>query len=70
MNPDTQIGPIQNKMQYEKVKGFLEDAHAHGKVIAGGKALDRATVISLHRPSCATSRRRAPRAARSKAPAR
>ena len=41
MNPDTQIGPIQNKTQFEKVKGFLEDAHAHGKVIAGGKALDR-----------------------------
>ena len=28
-------------MQYEKVKGFLEDAKKHGNVIAGGDALDR-----------------------------
>jgi len=41
MNPDTQMGPIQNKAQFEKVKGFIDDAHARGKVIAGGKALDR-----------------------------
>jgi acyl-CoA reductase-like NAD-dependent aldehyde dehydrogenase len=38
----TQMGPLQNKVQFEKVKGFLEDAHLHGKVIAGGKPLDRA----------------------------
>lgn len=37
----TTIGPIQNKMQYEKVKGFLEAAKADGKVIAGGEALGR-----------------------------
>ena len=37
----TQMGPVQNKVQFEKVKEFLEDAHRHGKVIAGGKALDR-----------------------------
>lgn len=37
----TTIGPIQNKMQYEKVKGFLEDAHASGNVIAGGHAVER-----------------------------
>jgi len=35
------IGPLQNKMPYEKVKGFLDDAHANGNVIAGGKALER-----------------------------
>lgn len=34
----TTIGPIQNKAQYEKVKGFLADAKASGKVIAGGTA--------------------------------
>lgn len=34
----TTIGPIQNKAQYEKVKGFLEDARAGGKIIAGGHA--------------------------------
>ncbi len=32
------VGPLQNKMQYEKVKGFLADAHADGTVIAGGAA--------------------------------
>jgi acyl-CoA reductase-like NAD-dependent aldehyde dehydrogenase len=37
----TKLGPLQNKMQYEKVKGFLEDAKQHGNVIAGGAALDR-----------------------------
>ena len=37
----TTMGPIQNKMQYEKVKSFLEDARANGKVIAGGRALER-----------------------------
>jgi acyl-CoA reductase-like NAD-dependent aldehyde dehydrogenase len=37
----TQMGPLQNKMQYEKVKEFLADAHANGKVIAGGHALQR-----------------------------
>jgi acyl-CoA reductase-like NAD-dependent aldehyde dehydrogenase len=38
----TQMGPLQNKVQFEKVKEFLADAHSHGKVIAGGKVLDRA----------------------------
>ena len=37
----TQIGPIQNRMQYEKLLGYLESAHADGKVIAGGRPLDR-----------------------------
>jgi acyl-CoA reductase-like NAD-dependent aldehyde dehydrogenase len=37
----TQMGPLQNKMQFEKVKGFLEDAKKNGKVIAGGEPLDR-----------------------------
>ncbi len=36
-----QIGPLQNKMQYEKVKGFLEDARANGNIIAGGTVEDR-----------------------------
>lgn len=36
-----QIGPVQNKMQYEKVKEFLADARQKGKVLAGGDALDR-----------------------------
>ena len=37
----TKLGPLQNKMQYEKVKGFLDDARANGKVVAGGEAMDR-----------------------------
>ena len=37
----TTIGPIQNKAQFEKVKGFLDDARANGRVIAGGQALAR-----------------------------
>ncbi|GEP57617.1 aldehyde dehydrogenase family protein [Reyranella soli] len=37
----TQIGPLQNKAQFEKVKGFLEDARRNGKIIAGGEVLDR-----------------------------
>lgn len=37
----TKLGPLQNKMQYEKVKGFLDDARAHGTIVAGGEAMDR-----------------------------
>ena len=37
----TKLGPLQNKMQYEKVKGYLEDARANGKIVAGGDAPDR-----------------------------
>lgn len=37
----TTVGPIQNRMQFEKVKALLEDAKARGTVIAGGEALDR-----------------------------
>lgn len=38
----TQIGPIQNAMQFEKVQGFLESARADGTIVAGGKAMERA----------------------------
>jgi acyl-CoA reductase-like NAD-dependent aldehyde dehydrogenase len=37
----TQMGPLQNKAQFEKVKEFLVDGRTRGKVIAGGMALDR-----------------------------
>jgi acyl-CoA reductase-like NAD-dependent aldehyde dehydrogenase len=37
----TKLGPLQNKMQYEKVKGFLEDARQNGKIVAGGHAMAR-----------------------------
>ena len=41
LNQGAQIGPVQNKMQYDKVCGFLEDARANGTVLAGGQPLDR-----------------------------
>ncbi len=41
MEEGVQFGPLQNKMQFEKVKGYLEDAREHGKVIAGGAPLER-----------------------------
>jgi acyl-CoA reductase-like NAD-dependent aldehyde dehydrogenase len=37
----TKLGPLQNKMQYEKVKGFLDSARADGTIIAGGEVMDR-----------------------------
>ena len=37
----TTVGPIQNKEQYEKVKGYLQDAHVNGRIIAGGDAPER-----------------------------
>jgi acyl-CoA reductase-like NAD-dependent aldehyde dehydrogenase len=37
----TVVGPLQNAMQYEKVKTYLNDAHANGKIVAGGNVPDR-----------------------------
>jgi acyl-CoA reductase-like NAD-dependent aldehyde dehydrogenase len=37
-----QIGPIQNKAQYEKVQAFLESARKDGTIVAGGEVIDRA----------------------------
>ena len=40
--PGVQMGPIQNKMQYERVLGILEDTKRRGaRILAGGRALDR-----------------------------
>jgi acyl-CoA reductase-like NAD-dependent aldehyde dehydrogenase len=36
-----QIGPVQNAMQFEKLKGLLDSARSEGKIIAGGNAMDR-----------------------------
>jgi acyl-CoA reductase-like NAD-dependent aldehyde dehydrogenase len=41
LEPGTQMGPIQNKAQFERVKGFLEDARRSGKIVAGGGVLER-----------------------------
>ncbi len=35
----TEFGPIQNRMQYEKVKGYLEDARRNGKDRRGRRGL-------------------------------
>ena len=36
----TQFGPLQNKAQYEKVLGFIEDGRKDGKIIAGGQPVE------------------------------
>jgi len=42
LDPEVQMGPLQNKMQYEKVLGFLEDTKRQPvRILAGGHALDR-----------------------------
>src|SRR5262245_11525343 len=40
LEPGTQMGPFQNRAQFERVKGVLEDARRNGTVVAGG-LLDR-----------------------------
>jgi acyl-CoA reductase-like NAD-dependent aldehyde dehydrogenase len=35
-----QIGPIQNKQQYERVLGLIESARSEGTIIAGGTTID------------------------------
>jgi acyl-CoA reductase-like NAD-dependent aldehyde dehydrogenase len=37
----TEMGPLQNQAQFEKAKGFLEDAKRNGKIVAGGEVLNR-----------------------------
>jgi acyl-CoA reductase-like NAD-dependent aldehyde dehydrogenase len=37
----TQLGPLQNKMQYDKVKALIEEARHDGKIIAGGVIPDQ-----------------------------
>ncbi len=41
LEAETQFGPLQNKTQYEKVKGFIADARERGRIIAGGTVEDR-----------------------------
>lgn len=36
----TQLGPLQNKMQYDKVWDLIEDARKSGKIVAGGEKMD------------------------------
>jgi acyl-CoA reductase-like NAD-dependent aldehyde dehydrogenase len=37
----TTHGPLQNKMQYERVKELIEDARQHGQIVAGGTMPDQ-----------------------------
>jgi acyl-CoA reductase-like NAD-dependent aldehyde dehydrogenase len=37
----TTVGPMQNKMQFDKVSALLADASASGTVLAGGAPIDR-----------------------------
>lgn len=37
----TQYGPLQNKMQYDRVLELIEDSRQHGNIIAGGETPDR-----------------------------
>ena len=41
MDEVSQFGPVQNKMQFEKVCGYVEDARSSGRIIAGGDIPDR-----------------------------
>jgi acyl-CoA reductase-like NAD-dependent aldehyde dehydrogenase len=36
LEPGTQMGPLQNRAQFERAKGFLEDARRNGTIVAGG----------------------------------
>ena len=36
----TKLGPLQNKMQFEKVKDYIEEGRADGTIVAGGEVPD------------------------------
>ena len=41
LDPDVGVGPVQNKMQFEKLKTFLDDIKANGqKIVLGGEIDD------------------------------
>ena len=43
LDPASQLGPINNKMQFERVSELVEDARKHGaKVLAGGAQIGKA----------------------------
>lgn len=41
MNQGAQVGPVQNKVQFDKVIELIEEAKAKGKLVVGGEQLDR-----------------------------
>ncbi|MBN3726014.1 aldehyde dehydrogenase family protein [Burkholderia sp. Ac-20379] len=42
LDPEVTVGPVQNRMQFEKVKTFLDDIKANGQTIALGGEVDAA----------------------------
>lgn len=47
LDPATTIGPVQNKMQFEKVLGYLQSARDEGgTILSGGEALGRGYFIA------------------------
>jgi acyl-CoA reductase-like NAD-dependent aldehyde dehydrogenase len=46
MTEGTMFGPVQNKMQFEKVKGFLEAGRRDGRIVAGGVVSDKGYFVS------------------------
>jgi acyl-CoA reductase-like NAD-dependent aldehyde dehydrogenase len=40
LDPEVGVGPVQNKMQFDKLKGFLADIKANGQTIALGGEID------------------------------
>lgn len=41
LDPQTELGPIQNERQFERVKGYLETAKRDGTIVAGGNVINR-----------------------------
>lgn len=41
LDPKTQLGPVQNQVQYAKAGESLDLAYRHGRVVAGGTRLER-----------------------------
>lgn len=40
LDPEVGVGPVQNRMQFDKLKGFLADVKANGQTIALGGEID------------------------------
>lgn len=36
LDPASTIGPVQNRVQFERVQGFMADGRKHGRIISGG----------------------------------
>jgi acyl-CoA reductase-like NAD-dependent aldehyde dehydrogenase len=49
LDENTQFGPVQNRMQYDRVLDIVEDARKHGSIVAGG--VDRSREGFFIRPT-------------------